>query len=340
LSKNVSKTVGKKSLLGIDLLIIKLRIMKWVKKGLIFNAKGQYEWMQTHITPATAIVLDDRIRIFFTTRSAPDINRNFISYSSFLDISKADPQKIIDINNKPILELGGPGMFDEFGTMVAKPVIYDKKVYLYYMGWQRLSSSKAPYQVTLGLAVSEDNGVTFTKVSNGPIMGIDYYDPISIGNVFVIVDNGIWKMWYTALTDWAFEGEKPTPDYFIKYAYSKDGIFWTKTNKTIIGKNQKGGVATPTIFKNQGIYHMLFGYRQSYDENGKVAGYRIGYASSPDLENWERDDSKAGIEASDSGWDSEMICYPHVVEVNSELLMFYSGNGFGKDGFGYAKLQD
>lgn len=312
---------------------------KWKKKGFIFNATGQYEWMQTHITPAVAIVLEDRIRVFISTRSKQDANKNFISYSSFLDVSKEDPSKVIYIHDKPILELGSPGTFDEFGIVIAKPVVYNSKVYLYYMGWQRLTSPKAPYQVTLGLAISEDNGLTFKKVSEGPIMGIDYYDPISIGNVFVIVENGIWKMWYTALADWAFGGEKPTPDYNIKYAYSKDGIFWTKTNQIIISKDERGGVATPTIFKYQGKYHMLFGYRPSYDKNKKVAGYKIGYASSSDLEKWERDDSKSGIEASESGWDSDMICYPHVVEVNGELVMFYGGNGFGKSGFGYAVLE-
>ena len=64
----------------------------------------------------------------------------------------------------------------------------------------------------------------------------------------------------------------------------------------------------------------------------------MGYAESYDLVNWIRDDSKAGIEASNEGWDSEMVCYPHVVEVEGKYFMFYCGNGFGQGGFGYAEL--
>ena len=35
-----------------------------------------------------------------------------------------------------------------------------------------------------------------------------------------------------------------------------------------------------------------------------------------------------------------MLCYPYVIEYNKNILMFYSGNFFGRDGFGYAILKD
>ena len=44
--------------------------------------------------------------------------------------------------------------------------------------------------------------------------------------------------------------------------------------------------------------------------------YRIGYAESGDGQHWERRDDAVGIQASSEGWDSEMICYPCVVDVN------------------------
>jgi hypothetical protein len=34
-----------------------------------------------------------------------------------------------------------------------------------------------------------------------------------------------------------------------------------------------------------------------------------------------------------------MIAYPCVVRVGEKILMFYAGNGFGRDGFGYAELE-
>jgi hypothetical protein len=46
----------------------------------------------------------------------------------------------------------------------------------------------------------------------------------------------------------------------------------------------------------------------------------------------------AGLEVSQSGWDSEMVAYPHVFELNGRTHMFYCGNHFGKEGFGWATL--
>ena len=81
-----------------------------------------------------------------------------------------------------------------------------------------------------------------------------------------------------------------------------------------------------------------FAIRFSSDYRGKKNGYRIGYASSLDLINWVRDDSKAGIDISEEGWDSEMISYPHVFELDGKTFMAYLGNQVGRQGFGLAQL--
>ena len=54
--------------------------------------------------------------------------------------------------------------------------------------------------------------------------------------------------------------------------------------------------------------------------------------------NMMRDDMKVGIAISKQGWDSKMIAYPNVFEIDQKLVMLYNGNGFGKTGFGYAVL--
>ena len=54
--------------------------------------------------------------------------------------------------------------------------------------------------------------------------------------------------------------------------------------------------------------------------------------------NWQRNDSEIGIAKSNSGFDSEMICYAAPIEVNGKVLMFYNGNDFGLAGFAYAEL--
>jgi hypothetical protein len=83
---------------------------------------------------------------------------------------------------------------------------------------------------------------------------------------------------------------------------------------------------------------MFFCYRWSAGYRGRERGYRIGYAVSDDLENWTRDDSKAGIDVSPEGWDSEMVSYPHVFELDGRVRMLYLGNEVGRRGFGLAEL--
>jgi hypothetical protein len=312
-------------------------MFKWNKLGQVFKPKGNFWWMNSHITPLAVIEIKNSIRVFICSRSQIDINKNFVSYTSFIDVDKNDPTKILYIHDKPIIDLGCYGAFDEFGVMVTNVEKHDNKIYLYYAGWQRLGGGTASYQVMLGLAISNDEGNTFNKYSIGPILGIDDIDPFTIGNVAVLKDDNNWKLYYTSITKWILGGNKPTYEYNIKYATSQDGIHWKKENIIAVEKKRDGGVATPTIIKLNNQYHMWFGYRSAY-ENDIVGGYKIGYANSSDGVNWVRNDSKSGIQASELGWDSTMVCYPDVIKVAGKIYLFYCGNNFGEDGFGVAEL--
>ena len=64
--------------------------------------------------------------------------------------------------------------------------------------------------------------------------------------------------------------------------------------------------------------------------------YRLGYAEASSHTDWVRMDEKAGIECSESGWDSTMQAYPSVVDTKTDRYLFYNGNGFGAAGFGCA----
>ena len=51
-----------------------------------------------------------------------------------------------------------------------------------------------------------------------------------------------------------------------------------------------------------------------------------------------RDDAKAGIDVSVEGWDSEMVSYPHVFDLDGKTYLLYLGNEVGRYGFGLAVL--
>jgi hypothetical protein len=85
-------------------------------------------------------------------------------------------------------------------------------------------------------------------------------------------------------------------------------------------------------------FYMYYCYRGTFDFRKGNDAYKIGCAYSKDMMNWERRDDKAGITRSEQGWDSEMIAYPAVIKSGHDIYLFYNGNDFGKEGFGFAKL--
>jgi predicted GH43/DUF377 family glycosyl hydrolase len=167
-----------------------------------------------------------------------------------------------------------------------------------------------------------------------------------VGDSFVKKYDGLFHMWYIFGKKWLLphDNEPAARVYKIAHATSEDGITWTKEEgKQIIADsiNENECQALPSVIKIADTYHMYFCYRHATDFRKNTArGYRIGYAHSSDLLNWIRDDTKAGISVSETGWDSEMMCYPHIFECDGKVYLLYNGNEFGKHGFGIAVLDD
>jgi predicted GH43/DUF377 family glycosyl hydrolase len=303
----------------------------WKKKGLIYNVNSEFEWNRSHAQVPVVDILDDSLRIYYATR-----NTKGKSNISFIEVDKENPHKIICENKKPLFSFGNLGTFDDSGIMPSSIINVGDKKYLYYIGWT--TRQTVPYQNAIGLAISEDGGKTFNKISEGPIIAVNHIEPYFSGTSYVMFENGLFKMWYLSCIKWViFEG-KPEPIYNIKYAESIDGINWNQTGKVAIQLNEdEGGLVSSSVIRQDGIYKMWFGKRKKSDyRTNTVNTYRIGYAESIDGINWERKDDFAGIDISNEGWDSEMISYPYVFKNNNELIMLYNGNGFGKTGFGYA----
>jgi len=196
--------------------------------------------------------------------------------------------------------------------------------------------------VAIGMAVSNNNGETFTKLGCGPILSYSINEPFILSGPKIRRFNNHWHLWYIAGNKWIENNGKPEPVYKIRMATSSDGIHWLKADRDLIKSKleEDEAQASPDVFFYNHKYHMFFCYRNSLNFRGKEGGYRIGYASSDDLINWVRDDTKAGIDISEKGWDSEMVAYPHVFELDDKIFMFYLGNQVGRFGFGLAELED
>jgi len=307
---------------------------QWEKQGLIFAPDGRYEWMQSHAQKPVVLVKDKILRVYFATRPQPSL-----SVTTFLDVDMEDPGKVLYVHNKPVLELGEPGTFDAYGIIPSCICEHAGKVWLYYGGWDRRVS--VPHSNWTGLAISDDRGLTFRKVSAGPILDRTPTEIFSGAGCFVLKDSNEWLMWYGSTTAWIEIDGRWEEHYVIKRACSPDGVIWGRDNKpSIPSKYQFEATTCPSVLKKNKKYHMWFPFRGIRDFRGGKNSYRIGYAWSHDLEQWFREDDIAGIDVSGEGWDSEMIAYPYVVDTPNGTLMFYNGNGFGASGIGYALLKE
>lgn len=316
-------------------------MFKWVKLGRMFNpaeVEGR-PWINEFSQAPSVLVLDDVVRVYFACRPAPDEKGNYVSLSAYADFKRGNLFELVNVCEHPLLELGGPGAFDEFGTYFTSVIFRDEEVLAYYVGYTRCES--VPFTINIGAAISEDGGNTFRKLGPGPILPCTVNEPFFLTVPRVRKFGERWYMWYSAGKRWLQTDKRAEPVYHIRMAISKDGIYWVKEDREliecVIGDDECQ--ACPDVFWHCGKYHMFFCYRSSVNYHGSEGGYRIGYASSNDLLNWDRDDSKAGLTISEVGWDSEMVSFPHIFGLDGELYMLYLGNQMGRFGFGLAKLE-
>ena len=310
--------------------------MPWVKKGLIFKPDGKQEWMSHHACVPIADKLDEgTLRIYFGPRDSRGRTT-----TTFIEVEADDPSNVLYVHDKPVLSMGKLGAFDDSGAMPSCIVNHDAKKYLYYIGWNQ--GVTVPYRNSVGLAVSEDGGLTFERVFEGPVVDRTREEPYFCASPYVIFDEGKWKLWYASSTGWTVVDGKPEPLYQIKYAESSNGVDWVRNNVTCVEYGFEGEAnARPAVVKENGLYRMWYCYRGSVGyRTDKAQSYRLGYAESPDGVRWTRKDEEVGIERSESGWDSQMMEYPYVYEHKGKKHMLYNGNGFGETGFGYAVLEE
>jgi len=312
--------------------------MKWIKRGQIFNpaehklANGCMEFAQS---PQT-LVFPDFVRIYFSTRQKDNSTGKFLSHIAFADFDKTF-QKILNISDKTVIEPGGLGCFDEHGIFPVNILKHGGKIYAYTCGWSRRVSVSV--ETSTGLAFSDDEGLTFKKAGPGPILTSSLHEPVLVGDSFVKVYDNTFHMWYIYGKKWIHENENEPPArvYKIAHAVSGNGIDWVKEEaKQIItdSLDENECQALPTVIKTGNRYHMYFCFREATDfRRNPKRGYRLGYAWSDNLQNWNRDDAQAGISFSETGWDSEMMCYPHLFECDSKIYLLYNGNGFRRFGF-------
>ena len=140
--------------------------MTWKKLGNVFDPQQtKKDWYQdTFLTPTPFLKDESTIRVYGGLRDASGASR-----IGYVDVAANDPTKVLKVSDTPVLDLGHDGMFDDNGVILGDVVrAPDGSVRMYYVGFQL--PAKAKFLAFSGLAISHDNGETFTRYQETPIL--------------------------------------------------------------------------------------------------------------------------------------------------------------------------
>lgn len=303
--------------------------MKWEKRGLIYAPDGTLPWAKHSALTPTPILLNDAvIRVYAGFRDDEGVSR-----IGYVDVEAENPSRIIDVSRTPALDIGIPGTFDDNGVILGDVVTCDGKLFLYYVAFQHVE--KVKFYAFSGLAISWDGGKTFVRYSKVPILD-RADDELFIRAIHsVMIENGIWKIWYASGNGWEYIDQKPYPRYHIRYLDSPDGRCFHKPSILCVDvQGSEYRIGRPRVYKFSDNYMMF------YTRGTREGNYLAGYAESNDGVKWTRQDDHLGISPSSTGWDSLSLSYPALLKYKDTIYMFYNGNNMGHTGFGYALLTE
>lgn len=237
-------------------------MFEWEKKGRVVdpNAIG-LPWGKEFAQSPSVVVFDKFLRVYFCTRAQADDSGNYTSRIAYADFKRDDLLHWTRISQRPVLELGGKGTFDEHGTYPASAIVRDGEIWMYYAGISRCES--VPFNCAIGLAVSRDGGDSFQRLGKGPVISYSPDEPFVMGSPRVRKFGSTYYLWYCAGKKWVRGEGRPEPVYKIRMAYSTDGICWIKQGKDILPSRLEENEcqASPDVIFLGGRYHLFFSYR-------------------------------------------------------------------------------
>lgn len=305
-------------------------VQRWRPLGRVLHQPPTAEWSASHAAYPTPLVLaDGRVRVFFATRD-PANRSNVASVDLSLD---GDQWEQVSGVHGPALRPGPRGAFDADGVTLGSMVRHEGRLYGFYLGWTL--PKNVPFTNTVGLAMSDDDGLSFERFSPAPILGLTRHNPFVLGYPFVHRLGDRWHMLFGTHAHWGPEGLDML--HIVKEAFSDDLIHWQDEERVVVdvlGDRDplEWAVSRPGVIQEaDGSFSMWFARRYS--------DYRLGFATSQDGVTWQRADEQLTFLGEPAAWEDRERTYPWVFDHGGERYMLYNGNGYGREGFGLAILE-
>ena len=304
--------------------------MKWIKRGLIYGPPGNLDWIRHSALQPTPLLLDNgAIRVYCGFRDDAGVAR-----VGLIDLDADNPSRVLRVSDRPALDIGAPGTFDDNGVVPCAAVIRENKIHLYYAGYQL--ARKVKFLAFGGLAISQDGGESFQRYKTVPIFERTTEEPLFRAIHCIFKENDVWKAWYSAGNEFIEIDGVPHPAYDTRHIESADGLTFQGSGEVCISlvHAKEYRVGRPSVIKASGLYRMFYSWATT------ESGLRLGYAESADGRHWKRLDDRMNIAYSATGWDSKDMGYPNIFEHKGRFYLFYNGNDFGRSGFGFAELAE
>jgi len=307
-----------------------VQVWKLIDQFEIKNQNPDSNFFSHAQIPTPLILSETSVRVFFATRN---IEQHSKIYS--IDLSYNEKEGSFTwhtFSKKPVLSPGLAGTFDEHGVYPSTVIKVGSIYYMFYIGWNRGNRSSLFYS-SIGIAKSED-GLSFTKMYSGPILGRNQYEPILVTAPFVETSLEALKMYFVSGIEWIDSNGKMESRYDIKSIESFTIDKWSseKRKSEIPLKDGETNIARPWIFKNGNDKYMYFSFLRKNE-----IGYQVGMALEDPEGTWNRLDDQLKFVGL---LNDQAVAYPAVIKLMHRRFMFLNGNEYGKSGFYIFELEN
>lgn len=304
--------------------------MRWKYLSCLVNIDNLDQFAFSHAMVPTPLLLGNGVlRVFFSSRDKAGIGR-----PRFIDFEIDHNFEPIRYSDSIILDLGGPGTFDDNGILVSS-VVQDSQgqLLMYYGGFEL--STKIRYKIFTGLAISNNMGETFTRYSEIPILDRNSQELFFRGGAFVERKEDTYEMLYVGGSSWKILKNSTKPIYSIRSASSLDGKLW-QSGKSILepSSEMEHGFGRPYKVNWANREFIYYSIRDVLSEN-----YRIGYAEIVQDEIY-RQDGLFNIFNGDELIPNVGIMYASFFSWNGNLYMLFNEDDFGATGIHLAILEN